>query len=164
MTGSQTGNQTGIQTDIHVDDFCKDAALALSVLYQAFPRPHTLFVEDLIGADEVDEFGMHSTRHLACFSAIVWLAEEGWLRFGDTIRQDAVDQAVLSGRAFSLLSTPAPGFAPPDAAELPASVRVEQQTHIARLRRALQERSSAGIRSAVLELMVAMQARPPLQA
>jgi hypothetical protein len=151
-------------TDIHVDDFCKHAALALTVLYQAFPRPHTLFVEALIGKDEVDEFGMHSPRHLACFSALVWLAEEGWLRYGDTIRQDAVDQAVLSGRGFMLLSTPAPGFTPPNATELPASVRAEQQTHIARLRRALQERSSAAIRSAVLDLMAVMQARPPLQA
>lgn len=150
-------------TDIHVDDFCKDAALALTVLYQAFPRPHTLFVEDLLGPDDVDEYGMHSPRHMACFSALLWLAEEGWLRYADTIRQEAVDQAVLSGRCFMLLSTPAPGFAPPNAGELPASVRVEQQTHIARLRHALQERSSAALRAAVLELMAAMQGRNAAQ-
>jgi hypothetical protein len=151
-------------TDIHVDDFCKDAALALTVLYQAFPRPHTLFVEDLIGPDQVDEFGMHSARHAACFSALVWLAEEGWLRYAETIRQEALDQAVLSGRCFMLLTLPQPGLAPPHSADLPASVRLEQQTHVARLRRALQERSSAAVRAALLDVMAAMQGRPSIQA
>lgn len=67
-------------SDINVDDFCKDAARALLFLYRAFPRPHTLFVEDLCGPDRVDEFGMHSDRHLACFSTLLWLADEGYLR------------------------------------------------------------------------------------
>lgn len=140
-------------TDINVDDFCKDTARALLVLYRAFPRPLTLFVEDLCGPDHPDEFGMHSDRHLACFSAVLWLAEEGLLRYGDTIRQEAVDQAVLTGRSFTLLSTPAAGFTPPRADELPESVRREQQTHLHRLERALAERSSTRIRTAVLDLM-----------
>jgi hypothetical protein len=29
-------------SDIHIDDFYKDAARILSVLYQVFPRPYTV--------------------------------------------------------------------------------------------------------------------------
>jgi hypothetical protein len=143
-------------SDINVDDFCKDVARTLLVLYRAFPRPHAVFVEDIAGPDRVDEFGMHSDRHLACFSTLLWLADEGYLRYADTIRQEAVDQAVLTGRAFTLLATPAPGLEPAAAAELPVSVRLEQQTHVHRLARALEARSSSQIRRAVLELMGAM--------
>jgi hypothetical protein len=147
-------------TGINVDDFCKDTARALLVLYRAFPRPHSLFVEDLCGPDEVDEFGMHSDRHLACFSALLWLAEEGLLRYVDTIRQETVDQAVLTGRAFTLLSTPVPGYQPAVSADLPESLRVEQQTHLHRLERALAERSSTHLRSAVLGLLSALHGLP----
>ena len=146
-------------TDINVDDFCKDTGRTLLVLYRSFPRPVTLFVEDLCGPDRPDEFGMHSERHLACFSALLWLAQEGFLRFVDTIRQEAVDQAVLTGRSFMLLSTPVPGFEPAHATELPESLRLEQQTHVHRLEHALGERSSSRIRAAVLDLLTAMQRR-----
>lgn len=144
-------------SDLNIDDFCKDAARALLALYQVFPRPHSLFVEDLCGPDRVDEFGMHSARHLACFSAVLWLAEEGYLRYADTIRQEAVDQAVLTGRAFSRLSAPAPGPSfddhPAPAADLPATVRAELGSRASRLRWALEQRASSRIRDAVLELL-----------
>lgn len=140
-------------TDLNVDEFCKDAARALLVLYRTFPRPHMLFVEDLCGADRVDEVGMHSDRHMACFSALLWLAEEGLLRYGDTIRQEAVDQAVLTGRCFTLLAAPAPALEPSDAGDLPEAVRVERQTHAHRLERALAERSSTRTRTALLDLL-----------
>lgn len=143
-------------SDINVDDFCKDAARALTALYGSFPRPHALFVEDIAGPDQVDEFGMHSNRHMACFGALLWLAEEGFLRFVDTIRQEALDQAVLTGRAFTLLSTPVPGFLPPGAADLPPSLRSEQQSHVHRLRHALEQRSSNQVREAMMTLMNAM--------
>jgi len=145
---------------INVDEFCKDAARALLVLSQTFPRPHTLFVEDLCGPDEADEFGMHSDRHLACFSTLLWLAEEGYLRYADTIRQEAVDQAVLTGRAFTLLCTPMPELAPEDGEALPEAVRLEQQTHLHRLETALGERSSTRVRTAMLELMGVMERLP----
>ncbi len=144
--------------DINVDDFCKDAARALLILYRAFPRPLTLFVEDLCGPDQPDEFGMHSPRHLACLSALLWLAEEGYLRFTETIRQEAVDQAVLSGRSFTLLTAPAAGFTPPDADDLPESLRLELETHLHQIESALAERSSTRIRAAVLDLMRAFTA------
>ncbi len=144
---------------LNVDEFCKDAARTLLALYDAFPRPHCLFVEDLCGPDQEDEFGMHSSRHLACLAAILWLAEEGYLRYSDTVRQQAVDQAVLSGHAFTRLSAPAPGFDPPDAANLPDMVRRDHQTRAHRLRWALEQRSSAQIRAAVLELLAVPSTR-----
>ena len=90
-------------SDINIDDFCKDTARTLVTLYSVFPRQHTLFVEDICGVHEPDEFGVHSDRHLACFHTLLWLAEEGFIRHGDCIRQDAVDRAVLTGRCFSVL-------------------------------------------------------------
>ncbi|MEQ8861346.1 MAG: hypothetical protein RIC56_22090 [Pseudomonadales bacterium] len=146
---------------INVDDFCKDAARALLALYQAFPRPHTVFVEDLVGPDQIDEFGMHSERHLACFSTLLWLAEEGLMRYVDSIRQEAVDQAVLTGRAFTLLATPRPEFADGLDESLPESLRLEQQTHQYRLEQALNRRSSSEIRRAVLDLLGALQSERP---
>lgn len=94
--------------DIHVEEFYRDVAIALSQLYSAFPRRINLFVEDIAGPDEPDEFGLHSKRHMACFGALLWLAEEGFLRYVDTIRQEALDQAVLTRDAFIRLSSPAP--------------------------------------------------------
>ena len=94
--------------DIHVEEFYKDAAIALVQLYGAFPRRINLFVEDIAGPDAPDEFGLHSKRHMACFGALLWLSEEGLLRYIDTIRQEALDQAVLTRDAFIRLSAPAP--------------------------------------------------------
>jgi hypothetical protein len=57
--------------DLQIDDFYRDAAAGLLMLYQAFPRKITLYVEDLIGHEEPDEFGLPSKRH-------VWARCCGW--------------------------------------------------------------------------------------
>lgn len=137
--------------DIHIEDFYRDTAIALVQLYSAFPRRVNLFVEDIAGADDPDEFGLHSRRHMACFGALLWLAEEGFLRYVDTIRQEALDQAVLTHRAFVRLSAPAgPATEPvqnePDPT-LPAAVRDDLSTHIQLIRDALKSRSSVTISS-----------------
>ncbi|MFW6094607.1 MAG: hypothetical protein ACODAC_11590 [Pseudomonadota bacterium] len=148
-------------SDLNVDDFCKDAARALTALYAAFPRAHTLFVEEIAGAAEEDEFGLPSPRHMACLAALLWLADEGLLRYVDTIRHEAVDQAVLTARTFTLLSAPPPGYEPPDAEALPGTALQERRTRVNRLREALAERSSSRIRAAVMELLEALtDARP----
>lgn len=90
--------------DLHIEEFYKDAALVLAQLYAAFPRKTSVYVEDIAGADTPDEFGLHSKRHLACFGAMVWLAEERWIRYTDTIGQTAIDQAILTQATFTLLS------------------------------------------------------------
>lgn len=160
-------------SDLHIDDFCKDVARILNQLYLVFPRKSTLFVEDIAGHDEPDEFGMHSERHMACLGAMLWLAEEGVIRFGDTIRQEAVDQAVLAGGTFALLSATADALTDEETAELearlpaairdggasavPPSVLRTGGTHVNRLRMALRSRSSDRIRSVVLELIDRLQ-------
>lgn len=160
-------------SDLHIDDFCKDIALVLNQLYLMFPRKSSLFVEDISGPDEPDEYGLHSARHMACLSAMLWLAEEGYIRFEDTIRQEAVDQVVLGGRMFSLLSAVATEVStsetddfgsgvPPTIREqvrggfgndVPLTVLNAQRTHINRLRLALKSHSSERIRSVALDIL-----------
>ncbi|MBU2955463.1 hypothetical protein [Marinobacter sp. F3R08] len=139
--------------DIHVEEFYKDSAIALVQLYSAFPRRINLFVEDIAGPDEPDEFGLHSKRHMACFGALLWLSEEGLLRYVDTIRQEALDQAVLTRDAFIRLSAPAPqalinetGIPTEGATDgLPLSVQEDLSTHIHLIRSALRSGNSARI-------------------
>lgn len=160
-------------SDLHIDDFCKDIARILNHLYLQFPRKTTVYVEDIAGPDEPDEFGLHSPRHMACLGALVWLSEEGYIRFESTIRQEAVDQAVLAGRSFTALSsmagrisdeerddlgdglpedlqrTAANGFG----SDIPDSVLREQRTNINRLRLALRSRSSERLRIVTLDVL-----------
>lgn len=143
--------------DIHVEEFYKDTAIALAQLYSVFPRRVNLFVEDIAGPDQTDEFGLHSKRHMACFGALLWLAEEGFLRYVDTIRQEALDQAVLTQEAFIRLSAPAPsdlvqalsGSKDPIGASLPPSVQEDLSSHIHLVRTALKSRDSVRIGHAV---------------
>jgi hypothetical protein len=138
-------------SDLHIDDFFKDVAKILTQLYLSFPRKTTLYVEDLVGPDQVDEFGMHSDRHLACLGAMLWLAEEDYLRYADTIRHEAVDQAVLTGRAFNLLNMPSEPVEQSE--DLPESIRAERSTNVARVREALRSQSSTQVRAVVGDLL-----------
>lgn len=137
--------------DIHIEEFYKDAAIALVQLYNAFPRRVNLFVEDIAGPDEPDEFGLHSKRHMACFGTLLWLAEEGLLRYVDTIRQEALDQAVLTQQAFVRMSSPAsPELQEQQAGGstgegLPPAIREDFSTHVHILRTALRSGSSVRI-------------------
>jgi hypothetical protein len=124
--------------DLQIDDFYRDAARGLLLLYQVFPRKMALYVEDLIGREEVDEFGLPSKRHQSCLGALLWLAEEGYLRFDSNIAYDALDQAVLSEKGFLRLSRSLP-LALPDGEALPPSVRRVQGTLAFQLRQAIAE-------------------------
>ncbi len=130
--------------DLQIDDFYKDAAAGLLLLYQAFPRKVGLYVEDLIGREEPDEFGLPSKRHQACLGALLWLADEGYLRYESTIHYDALDQAVLSEKGFLRLSRGVP-HALPDGDALPPSVRRVQATLAHQLREAIQQQHSERI-------------------
>lgn len=122
--------------DLHIDDFYKDCASGLLHLYQVFPRKAALYVEDLIGLEEPDEFGLPSKRHQGCLGALLWLAEEGYIRFETTIRYEALDQAVLTEKGFLRLSCALPrGEAADDS--LPPSVRRVHETLAYQLREAL---------------------------
>ena len=160
-------------SDLHIDDFYKDIAKILNHLYQSFPRKTTLYVDDIAGFEEPDEFGLHSNRHLACLGAMIWLAEEGYIRFESEISQQAVDQAVLTGRTFSALSAVATSVSDAERADLgeglpeglratasegfgdsvPDSVIRSQRTNINRLRLALRAKSSDRLRSVALDIL-----------
>lgn len=89
---------------LHIDDFFQDASRALLSLYRAFPRKTTLYIDDLIGYHEPDEYGLPAVRHQSCLGTLLWLGEEGYLRHEGTIRHEALDQAVLSEKGFLRLS------------------------------------------------------------
>lgn len=89
--------------DVHIDDFFKDCAVILLHGFKYFPAKRVLYVEDICGPDEVDEFGLHSPRHTAALGAIIWLKEEGYIRFSSLNRQESVDDFVLASKGFSRL-------------------------------------------------------------
>lgn len=131
--------------DIHITEFYNDTARILSHLYRHFPRQISLYVEDISGPDTPDEYGLHSNRHMACFSTVLWLAEEGLLRYGDIERQLAFNHCVLTLDAFRLLS----GFDPDGGPPLIDEIRL-----------ALQEGSSDLTEGLIQSLLNAHSRRP----
>lgn len=140
--------------DIHIDDFCRDVALVLVTLYNAFPRRHTLYVEDISGPDETDDVGLHSTRFHACLGAMLWLAEEGYIRYESLVYRDGIDQAIITNKTFVVLSAASDvRFDDPVDPSLPESVVLEKQSLIAQLRAALRSGSSKNITQIVRYFM-----------
>lgn len=137
--------------DLHIDDFYKDAALILLQLYQVFPRKAAIYVEDISGPDEPDEYGLHSKRYMACLSAMLWLAEQGYLSFESTIRQEAIDQAVLTHKGFTLLSSRCELDS--DQAVVAAALMEQSSSNINQLRRALKSRSSTALEQTMQYLL-----------
>jgi hypothetical protein len=127
--------------DLQIDEFYKDAAAGLLLLYQAFPRKVGLYVEDLIGREEPDEFGLPTPRHQSCLGALLWLADEGYVRFDTTIGYDALDQAVLTEKGFLRMTRGVPHVLR-DGETLPPSVRRVHATLAFQLREALAQHHS----------------------
>ena len=146
--------------DLHIDDFYRDVAKIFLRLYSIFPRKTALYVEDISGPDEPDEFGLHHPRFQACFSAMVWLAEHGYLIFEDNVRQEALDQVVLSQKAFLLLASRSELqlFTPTAGESVSASVKEGSQANIMQLRSALKGGSSILLEKCVRYLL----AHPPI--
>jgi len=129
-------------SDIHIDDFYRDAAKILVLLYNQFPRKVTLYVEDISGPDTPDEFGLHSPRHQACFHTMMWLGSSDYLRYEQLVRQEALDQVVLSHRGFLVLNTAAPSSVVEQDPELPESLLKQESLVIHRIRQELKEGTS----------------------
>lgn len=91
--------------DIHIEEFFHDSFRVLNTLYAAFPKKCNVFVEDIAGADQVDEYGLHSDRSQCCFGTMLWLDQEGFIRFESTLRQEAIDQAILTMKGLAMVST-----------------------------------------------------------
>jgi hypothetical protein len=140
--------------DLHIDDFYLDAGRVLLQLYQTFPRKTAIYVEDISGPDEPDEYGLHSKRYLACLSAMIWLAEQGYLSYESCIRQEAIDQAALSHKGFTLLSSRCELDRDQNGAQRVATSTMEQsRSNIAHLRRAIKSRSSATVEQTMQYLL-----------
>lgn len=116
--------------DLHIGDFYSDTAKILVALYKRFPVKSALYIEDISGPDMPDEFGLHSPRHMACFNTLIWLAEEGYFRYRDTIHQEALDEVVLSQKAFLFFT---------------AKTGANEKTRIAELQRLIEAKNSANL-------------------
>lgn len=143
--------------DLHIDDFCHDVARILIDLHAVFPRKHAIYVEDISGPDEPDEVGLHSARYESCLGTLLWLAEEGWLRFDSLIYRQGIDQAVLTNRAFLVLSAQS-NLRYTDIPARPDSVRRAMMTRIEQLRAAIKSGESQKISDIVRYLLSATPA------
>ncbi len=146
-------------SDIHIQDFYKDVGLVLSKLYSTFPRQSTLYVEDISGSDQVDEYGLHSDRHMSGLSAIIWLKDQGYIDYAGLVRQEAVDFAVLTEKSFLILTSQATVSLPEsmrenlELDELPSFALKKALSNINLLRQALKSRSSINIEQVVFHLL-----------
>lgn len=136
--------------DLHIDDFCKDTAKTLITLYNRFPQKSILYVEDITGPDTPDEFGLHSPRFQAGFNTLLWLAETDYLYYKQTIRQEALEEATLSHRAFVFLCSPTDD-ALQQFTENPNGLQLS--TRISLLKETLATRSSDALRGLILHYL-----------
>lgn len=140
-------------TDLHIDEFYHDCGKALAQLYNSFPRLTTLYVADLISHSGTDEYGIPTRRHQACFDALLWLADEGYIRYQDRIRQDALEQVILTEKSFLRLSLPKADHHRSD------TVASKQATHAWRLRQALKDGTTATVNDAVIAFLTTVEKR-----
>lgn len=142
--------------DLHIDDFCKDTAKTLLMLFRRFPMKTTLYVEDISGPDDPDEFGLHSPRFDACFSTFIWLKDADYIHYSSLVKQEAVEDATLTHRAFSLLTGYDNDY--PDAEPLTPAGPVPGRSHpirrIDHLKQALTEATSEDLKNLVLRYML----------
>lgn len=141
-------------SDLNIDDFYADAARILLRLYALFPRKDIIFVEDIIGPEEPDDFGLLSKRHNACYATMLWLAEEGYLRYIDNIREEALDQAVLSHKAFIALSSfDVRSDQEQTEQQLPGAIKQQQKAMANRIKLALKSKSSEAVKREISKLL-----------
>lgn len=91
--------------NIHIEEFFLDCTKILKQLYMSFPMKSNVFVEDISGPDQADEYGLHCDRFQSCFGAMLWLEKEKFIHFESTLRQEAIDQATLTSKGLRLMSS-----------------------------------------------------------
>jgi hypothetical protein len=138
-------------SDLNVDDFYKDVAIILDLAYRQFPKKISLYVEDISGPDTQDEFGLQSPRHTAAYSAVLWLADEGYIRYSDAVRQESFEEVTLTQQAFMRLSS-----ARIDELDINVSmaIQLDQHAYINLIRNAIAHRSSTELALIVRELLL----------
>ncbi len=157
--------------DINIENFYQHIAKTLIILYANFPTKAAVYVDEVAGIDEPDEYGLHSPHYTAGFYALLWLADEGYLRYADEIRQDGIDQAILTHKAFLKLTEIAnPIYVEIDVIsdgssegsnvvplqiieELSPSIQEDKKLVINQLRAALKSGSSIAVTKAVTHIL-----------
>lgn len=134
--------------DVNIDDFYKDIAVILLSLYRQFPQKISLFVEDVSGPDTIDEFGLHSPRHMACVGAFQWLHDEGYVRYRDLARYEVADDCTLTQKAFSKLIKP---HLNTEQSESASSIERQQSTLVFKLDEAIQAQAGVDVRYLIEE-------------
>lgn len=146
-------------SDIHILDFYKDIGLTLAQLYSSFPKRIMLYVEDISGPDEMDEYGLHSDRHVSCLSAMIWLKDQGYIDYESIVKQESIDFSTLTEKSFLLLTRQANMALPENLSEdlnldtLPPYAVKQAITNINLLRKALKSKSSINIEAVVFNLL-----------
>jgi hypothetical protein len=125
--------------DLHIDDFRKDLAVVLIRLFNNFPRPHAIYLDEICPESETDEYGLVSKRYLAAMATLIWMGEEGMLRYQSVLPNEGIDQAVLTLGAWKHLMS------------LNEPSGQQGVKRIDRLRNALKSRSSTQLEAAVDE-------------
>jgi hypothetical protein len=92
-----------LKPDIHIEYFIKDVAKVFCVLYESFPIKRALYTDEISGPTQTDEFGLLSKRDEQSIAAMVWLAEEEYIRFLHVIPQEGIESAILTRKAYQLL-------------------------------------------------------------
>jgi hypothetical protein len=141
--------------DIHIEEFYHDIGLILSRLYASFPRRTIIYVEDIAGEDTPDEYGLHSQRHMSCLGAMAWLKDQKYIDFESLIKQEAIDQAVLTEKSFLILTSQATISLgnEPDIGDMPPYLAQQAISNINLLRNALKSRSAIQISQMVFHIM-----------
>jgi len=125
--------------DVNIDDFYHDIGIILLSLYQQFPRKVSLFIDDICGPDEMDEFGLHSPRYLCAIGALMWLHDEGYIRYSDIIKQESAEECTLTQKAFVKLIKP---NLVRDKINQANSIEKRESTLAFQIQKALQDQSS----------------------
>ncbi len=134
--------------DINIDDFFHDIAVTLLSLYQQFPRKVSLYLEDISGPDEVDEFGLHSNRYLSTIGAVSWLHDEGYLRYSNIVHQESIEDCTLTQQAFVQLIRP--NLATDNLAAATATEK-QQNTLAQQLHCAIKDQNSIQLRALITQ-------------
>ena len=57
--------------DINIENFYQHIAKTLIILYANFPTKAAVYVDEVAGIDEPDEYGLHSPHYTAGFYALL---------------------------------------------------------------------------------------------
>ena len=109
--------------DIHICDFYHDLSQIFTQLHARFPREETLWLDEVCGEDELDEYGMHSKRYMSCFGTVLFLEREGFIRFSSEEGLNGFNHCVLTLKGFQNLNKFKPNTQSPAIDEIRKSIR-----------------------------------------